>query len=793
MQRTAIAFTVSCFAWSLAGCVAQPDTDSAADPMSGAVFSDPGASGQDRQSAADPAAFRGASADPTGDPSAQDPNEFDPGNNPLLVQTAPTIDPKAWVGQQPTSVGCALVAKDGKPDATLASGQKRVAPSPRAQPFAHRPWTSGSTIAAQGDTITALDRIGGKLVRVDRKSLKISAIRVIGSRPHELVLAPNGTAYITLRDKGAVAILPPGADTDPMFVTVGVDPRGLALSNDAKRLYVAVTGQARIAVLDAGSGQVVAIGTVAKAPVALAYTSVGKLIIGHENGDATAVDAAKIAENSDMVAASLDKISTRVPLDHSLPECGVMNSKIGGGPLFANRVRSIAVDPGSGAAFVLHNLMQPSSEELAKQTLMTSTVSPDGEVKSKNGKTSYGGACRPTQSYVTVISATGESIATVRDFMNVKAVIEGISSAQFKTSSEPLSAWIDQPAALRHHPTHDFAMILGHGSDRALAMRLRAVGTQLRKEFVAAFHVGSAPTGIAFSGDGERAYVLSAHEFAISEVDLSVLVASKSTTPPTVPLAIGCRTRAVTFGADPLPAGAAAGRRIFTYAKTHAVSQNGQFACATCHNDGEQDAMVWHTPMGPRQTPQLAGRLVDTQPYNWRGSKHFLLNNMSETIGRMGGSGLTDKQRQQLEAFLVLGLQPAPSAKPSFDALNELEKTGRKLFFDAEVACSSCHLAGAGVDGKSHDVGTGGFAEKWLASCLADKLEGGNCSLVSSATALYFDTPSLRDVGSTAPYLHDGSAKTLMDVLEHTAGTMGDVTGLTGAQKTALVAYLRTL
>ena len=59
---------------------------------------------------------------------------------------------------------------------------------------------------------------------------------------------------------------------------------------------------------------------------------------------------------------------------------------------------------------------------------------------------------------------------------------------------------------------------------------------------------------------------------------------------------------------------------------------------------------------------------------------------------------------------------------------------------------------------------------------------------------LAFDTPSLAGLFATAPYFHDGSAKTLDDVLKLSdAGKMGDTSGLSKQQREDLKAYLLTL
>jgi cytochrome c peroxidase len=65
-----------------------------------------------------------------------------------------------------------------------------------------------------------------------------------------------------------------------------------------------------------------------------------------------------------------------------------------------------------------------------------------------------------------------------------------------------------------------------------------------------------------------------------------------------------------------------------------------------------------------------------------------------------------------------------------------------------------------------------------------------------------FKTPTLRDIAYTAPYFHDGSAKTLMDVVEH-YNKGGEVKtnlspdikplNLSQQEKTDLVAFMKSL
>lgn len=56
-----------------------------------------------------------------------------------------------------------------------------------------------------------------------------------------------------------------------------------------------------------------------------------------------------------------------------------------------------------------------------------------------------------------------------------------------------------------------------------------------------------------------------------------------------------------------------------------------------------------------------------------------------------------------------------------------------------------------------------------------------------------FNTPSLRGLRLTAPYLHDGSAPTLEALLEMTDGLMGQTSHLTHEERADLIFYLKTL
>ncbi len=91
-------------------------------------------------------------------------------------------------------------------------------------------------------------------------------------------------------------------------------------------------------------------------------------------------------------------------------------------------------------------------------------------------------------------------------------------------------------------------------------------------------------------------------------------------------------------------------------------------------------------------------------------------------------------------------------------ALSEAAERGRVVFFN-KAQCSSCHSGPNFTDGAFHNIGIGMDQEKPDEGRKTEsKLEGDRGS---------FKTPTLREIARTAPYMHDGSVKTLEDVVEY--------------------------
>ncbi len=86
---------------------------------------------------------------------------------------------------------------------------------------------------------------------------------------------------------------------------------------------------------------------------------------------------------------------------------------------------------------------------------------------------------------------------------------------------------------------------------------------------------------------------------------------------------------------------------------------------------------------------------------------------------------------------------------------------GRDLFFSEKVGCTACHVGANLADEKYHNLGVGMATEKPdLGRFVISKDEKDKGA---------FKTPTIRNVALSAPYMHDGSQKTLEEVVEHYA------------------------
>jgi mono/diheme cytochrome c family protein len=208
------------------------------------------------------------------------------------------------------------------------------------------------------------------------------------------------------------------------------------------------------------------------------------------------------------------------------------------------------------------------------------------------------------------------------------------------------------------------------------------------------------------------------------------------------------------------------GKRIFERIDDQRITSDGR-GCATCHPDGRADALTWGTPEGPRQTMMLGERLEGTAPYGWTRNMGTLHDYVGSTIKRLGGRGLEKPEMDALVAYISSLRAPPTISTMTASTIDR----GQKIFQSAQAGCSGCHAGPQFTDRQKHDV----------------------ASAANDDRIKEFDTPSLRFVGHTAPYFHDGRFASLRSLLTSVDGTMGHTNHLSPTDLDALEAYLKSL
>ena len=229
------------------------------------------------------------------------------------------------------------------------------------------------------------------------------------------------------------------------------------------------------------------------------------------------------------------------------------------------------------------------------------------------------------------------------------------------------------------------------------------------------------------------------------------------------------------------------------------LSGDGNMSCATCHSPlfGWSDGLP--TARGSKsQILDRASPVVTNTAFNalqmWDGRKKSLedqamgpmeaaaemnmdipklfkwLNGNSEYVGMFKkaypGEPIDDKTLAKAIASFERTIVSNNSrfdqwVKGDKKALSKDEIKGFKVFVDPEKGnCAVCHGGGNFTDDGFHNIGLASFGKE---NPDLGRYAQRPLGLMKGA----FKTPTLRDVELSAPYFHDGSANTLMEVIDH--------------------------
>jgi cytochrome c peroxidase len=221
------------------------------------------------------------------------------------------------------------------------------------------------------------------------------------------------------------------------------------------------------------------------------------------------------------------------------------------------------------------------------------------------------------------------------------------------------------------------------------------------------------------------------------------------------------------------------------------ISGNGTISCSTCHHpglgwaDGLATGVGIHGTKLGRSSPTVANAAYYETLF-WDGrapsleeqakgpiqsekemgsSARLCVDRLKAIPGYVkrfqeafGGEVTFDRVAMAIAAFerTVVDLDSPFDrwARGQDDALSEAQKRGFEVYV-GRARCGTCHSGPLFADKRFHNVGLPS-ADPGREAVSKDEKEKGA-----------FKTPTLRNVALTAPYMHDGSLKTLRQVIDH--------------------------
>ncbi len=265
------------------------------------------------------------------------------------------------------------------------------------------------------------------------------------------------------------------------------------------------------------------------------------------------------------------------------------------------------------------------------------------------------------------------------------------------------------------------------------------------------------PLALAFLPDSSRAVVANYLRDALQIADVRA----------------GRVVRSIALGGPKQLSLARHGEALFYDARR---SHNQWFSCHTCHVDGHTCGLCFDTLNddsygNPKLTPSLHG-VARTAPWTWHGWQKDLgaAVEKSYTETMFGPRPTTDEVRAVVAFLGTLDHPPNPH-RGADNQVSAAARRGQALF-EGAAKCSRCHNGPEYTSEHNYDV----------------KLEA------DSSPYRRWNPPTLRGLWQRGPFLHDGRAETLDELLQgpHAPEKLGGE-ALTLQQRRDLIAFLQSL
>jgi YVTN family beta-propeller protein len=558
---------------------------------------------------------------------------------------------------------------------------------------------------SDGKVLYVAEATAGQVAVFDIASGKVTKVISVEENPVGLAISADGSRlYVTSAvAAGKVQVIDVRSGRVADSIAVGHTPVAVVGSPDGKTLYVCNQFDNNIGVIDLGSKQQIATIAVAREPVAAALTSDGKFLFVANHLPAGAANADYFASVVSVIDTAAKMVSENIELpDGSTNLCG------------------ITISPDGRNAYVTHLLAryQFPVTYLEKGWINTNamTIIDVPECKFVNtvllddvdlgAANPYGVACTADGKNILITHAGTYELSVIEREGLHSRLLPARTARSFRSEihSKAGRKFSDALYSADDVP-NDLTFLLG------IRRRLKLAG------------IG--PRGLAVIDS--KVYIAEYFTDSIGIVDIDPDARAGA---ETIPLG---ETRRATM--------ARKGEVLFNDASLSFQKWN---SCTSCHTgDGRASALNWDLLNDGVANPKNSKSLLlahQTPPAMITGIRANAEVAVRSGIRYIQFAETTERKAQYIDEYLK-SLKPIASPYLVGGKLSKAAKNGEKLF--KKTGCGRCHTGQLYTNMGKYDVGTGTDEEDYTE----------------------FDTPTLVEVWRTAPYLHDGRAATIKEVL----------------------------
>ncbi|MGA2433981.1 MAG: beta-propeller fold lactonase family protein, partial [Bryobacteraceae bacterium] len=557
-------------------------------------------------------------------------------------------------------------------------------------------------------------------------------------KPIEVALSPDASRlYVVCEGTDELVVLDAHTGAALRRVPVGTMPKSIAFSPDFKRIYIANSWADTISEIDAASLVVVRTLAAGFEPTSVLCDREGRTlyVANRISNDISVIDLATGVETKRLLAGrgssylALSPDGANIYATHIYPNIGQFRTTPESEVTVISTARQMVTD-----RYPLHNTAG----------IFHIALSPDGRL-------GIAAELRPKN----LVPLAHVEHGWV--FGNALALFGSDVGDPVHVSIDELERYFTPPFAVAIAPDKSAVYISTTGSDSLTVIDIarliefvRAASPKRRPALandlsasanyvLGRIPVGRAPKGIVLSPDAKRLYVANNTDDTISVVDTDTRKVVQTFSLGT-PAALTPERR---------------GERLFFSAR---FAFHGHFGCANCHLEATFDGLQWDLEPDGLGKDIVDNRLLedikDTAPYKWNGGNPDLETECGPRTEKYfyRSQSYTREELSDLVAFLkALPLRPNRFRLPNGE-LTPAQERGQAIYERTVTKggkpipeinqCVVCHPAPHYTDKQLHNVGTGKWTDR----------------------SPLFDVPQLTNVFSSAPYLHDGSARTLEEI-----------------------------